>query len=240
MSTSSIETSTNFTQSQLDELRKPLDKRLISERKGGRGKVKYLEGHVVIDQADRIFGYGNWGYKPLSLEQVVIHDPLTGEAVGVQYEAVVELVVHGCEPIVDVGSQPVAVWNVEDHVTAKRIGEADAKHTQIDLETPPTWAERKVARTALMDAHENARKGAMTDGLKRCLRAYGEQFGNSSYGDGTKTQQVSRPATAEQLKRLGAWAAKLNHEIPGDLTEESATTLLRQWYDEYQQRKKAS
>jgi recombination DNA repair RAD52 pathway protein len=49
-----------FTAEQLAELRKPLDRRLISERKGGHGKVKYLQGRVVIDQADRIFGYGCW------------------------------------------------------------------------------------------------------------------------------------------------------------------------------------
>jgi hypothetical protein len=40
-----------FTAEQLAELRKPLDRRLISERKGEHGKVKYLQGRVVIDQA---------------------------------------------------------------------------------------------------------------------------------------------------------------------------------------------
>ena len=32
--------------------------------------------------------------------------------------------------------------------------------------------------------HETAHKGAVTDALKRALRSYGDQFGNSLYGDG--------------------------------------------------------
>src|SRR5258708_21058575 len=61
-----------------------------------------------------------------------------------------------------------------------------------------------------MDAHENARKGAVTAVLKSALRGYGEQFGNSLYGDGTKTQQASRPATVEQLKHINAFCERLN------------------------------
>ena len=33
------------------------------------------------------------------------------------------------------------------------------------------------------EGHETAFKGAVTDALKRALRGYGEQFGNSLYGD---------------------------------------------------------
>ena len=114
------------------------------------------------------------------------------------------------ELVVDSGSQPVTVWNVEDHVMAQRIDSAEHKHTEIDMDSPPTWAEKKAARTASMDAHENARKGAVPDVLKSALRGYGEQFGNSLYGDGTKTQQASRPATVEQLKHINAFCERLN------------------------------
>ena len=45
-------------------LRQPLDSELVSQRKGRGGRVfDYLEGHVVIDQANRIFGFGGWGYE---------------------------------------------------------------------------------------------------------------------------------------------------------------------------------
>ena len=43
-------------------LNQPLDPGLVSQRKGRGGRVfDYLEGHVVIDQANAIFGYGAWG-----------------------------------------------------------------------------------------------------------------------------------------------------------------------------------
>ena len=45
-------------------LSQPIDSALVSQRKGRGGKFfDYLEGHVVIDQANRIFGYGGWGYE---------------------------------------------------------------------------------------------------------------------------------------------------------------------------------
>ena len=41
-----------------------LDPALVSQRKGRAGRsFDYLEGHVVIDQANRIFGFGGWGYE---------------------------------------------------------------------------------------------------------------------------------------------------------------------------------
>ena len=44
-------------------LGQPLDPALASQRKGRAGRsYDYLEGHAVIDQANRIFGFGGWGY----------------------------------------------------------------------------------------------------------------------------------------------------------------------------------
>ena len=64
-------------------LGQPLDPELVSQRKGRGGKsFDYLEGHAVIDQANRIFGYGGWGYElvgDVTLRQVETIDPQTGE-----------------------------------------------------------------------------------------------------------------------------------------------------------------
>ena len=38
----------------------PIDPSLVATRWDG---AKYLEGYVVIEQANRIFGLGNWGYR---------------------------------------------------------------------------------------------------------------------------------------------------------------------------------
>ena len=173
-----------YSSQQLSELNKPLDPRLISQRKGGYNRnLVYIAGHNAIDQANRIFGYGNWAYKPLSLEQVVLIDPLTQEAVGIEYKAEVELIVRGAvAPIVDVGSQPVATWNVEDQIMQRRL-KAAGNGGKVN-ESPFTLIEKREARAVIVEAHEQAKKGAVTDALKRALRAFGNQFGNELYGDG--------------------------------------------------------
>ena len=166
-----------FTPEQIAELDKPLPKPLISSRKGTGKMLSYIEGHDAIDQANRIFGYGNWAYRTLSCEQTVLLDPVTGEPVGVAYKAQVELTVRGAHgPMVEVGSQPVAAWNVTDVVMSRR--------KQGDDSPIQAW-EKVTAQRTIVEAHEHAEKGAVTDAMKRALRTYGAQFGNGLYGDGT-------------------------------------------------------
>jgi len=167
----------SFTEQQLKELDKSLSPLLISTRKGGNGTdLKYIEGHDAIDQANRIFGYGEWGYKVMKCQCVPILDPTTGEAIGVTYEAEVELTVSGCIPVCDVGQQACSVWNIVDVVMSRR--------RESKPDDPITAYERTAAQRTIVDAHEVARKGAVTDAMKRCLRTFGAQMGNSLYGDG--------------------------------------------------------
>jgi recombination DNA repair RAD52 pathway protein len=173
-----------FDEKQLKELDKALDKRFISDRKGASGrKLRYLEGHDAIDQADRLFGYGQWGYEVLACEQTIIHDLLTGEGIGIAYKAKVRLDVRGCIPVFEVGSQPVAVASIEDHIMSKRRKDASERKGEID-DSPFNPFEIALARTIIMESHEQAEKGAVTDAVKRALRTFGEQFGNGLYGDG--------------------------------------------------------
>lgn len=197
-----------FSQGQLNELDKPLDMRLISKRKGGFGKMlSYIEGHDAIDQANRIFGYANWCYRPLSVEQVVLLDPLSGEAVGIEYKSQVELTVRGAiGPIIDIGSQPVATWNVEDQIMQRRLKAANGGKVN---ESEFTLIEKREARAVIVEAHEQAKKGAVTDALKRALRAFGNQFGNGLYGDGhvdlSEPEPTSRTVVnAVQTKQIAA------------------------------------
>lgn len=190
-----------FDQKQLDLLEDDLDPRLVSERKGGgNSTLSYIEGHHAIDQANRVFGFGNWAYRPLSIEQKVIHDILTGEAVGVMYEATIELMVRGCiAPIVEVGTQPVASWNVMDVAMSRR-----KKDKTGDLEP---W-EITAARRTIVDAHEMARKGCITDGMKRCMRTFGNQFGNSLYGDGPIDFTPAGPIEEIKKKWIATFSVK--------------------------------
>ena len=133
------------------KLSQPLDEDLVSYRKGRKGRTfAYLEGHTAIDQANRIFGYGGWGYEltgPVELHESEKVDAKTGETTRIRaYSASVRVTVPGSPSRTDVGF----VALVEDTV----------------------------------EGHETAMKGAVTDALKRALRGYGDQFGNSLSGDG--------------------------------------------------------
>ena len=46
------------------ELERPIDPALVSHRRGRGGKTfSYIEGHVAIAEANRVFGFGGWGYE---------------------------------------------------------------------------------------------------------------------------------------------------------------------------------
>ena len=133
-------------------LEQPLDPALVSQRQGrGNRYYEYIEGHTVIDQANRIFGYGGWGYElvgDVSLRRIEKVDVRTGEVkVNYAYSAPVRVNVVGAPPRTDIGFHVVTDDNPE--------------------------------------GHETAAKGAVTDGLKRALRSFGDRFGNGLYGDQT-------------------------------------------------------
>ena len=106
-----------------DALRQSLETALVSQRKGRGGKsFDYLEGHVVIDQANRIFGYGGWGYELVgdaTLRRIETVDTSTGEVkVSLGYSAPVRVTVAGALPRTDIGFNAVAEDNADGHETA--------------------------------------------------------------------------------------------------------------------------
>ena len=111
-------------------LGEPLDPEMVSRREGRGGKLyDYLEGHVVIDQANRIFGYGGWGYElvgDVTLRRVESVDSRTGEVkVASAYSAPVRVTVAGALPRTDVGVHPVAEDTVDGHDTAMKAAVTD-------------------------------------------------------------------------------------------------------------------
>ena len=108
-----------------EALGQPIDPALVSQRKGRGGRVfDYLEGHAVIDQANRIFGYGGWGYElvgDVTLRRIETVDPQTGEVTVSQgYSAPVRVTVAGALPRTDLGVHPVAEDNLDGHDTAMK------------------------------------------------------------------------------------------------------------------------
>ena len=104
-------------------LGQPLDPALVSQRKGRAGRTyDYLEGHAVIDQANRIFGFGGWGYElagDVTLRQIENVDTKTGEVKRTSfYSAPVRVTVPGAPPRTDIGFNAVAEDNADGHETA--------------------------------------------------------------------------------------------------------------------------
>ena len=134
----------------VNALQQPLDPALVSQRQGRANRwYDYIEGHTVIDQANRIFGYGGWGYElvgDVSLRRIEKVDVSTGQLrVTFAYSAPVRVSVNGAPSRTDIGF----------HIVTE--------------DTP--------------EGHDTACKGAVTDGLKRALRSFGDRFGNGLYGD---------------------------------------------------------
>ena len=104
-------------------LGQPIDSAIVSRRQGRGGKsFDYLEGHAVIAQANRIFGYGGWGYElveNVTLRRIETVDPQTGEVKVEQgYSAPVRVTVAGALPRTDIGVHPVAEETFDGHDTA--------------------------------------------------------------------------------------------------------------------------
>ena len=112
-------------------LAQPLDPALVLQRKGRAGRTyDYLEGHVVIEQANRIFGHGGWGYDivgDVALHEIETVDHKTGEVRRDQaYAAKVKVNVPGAPSRTDVGFHAVAEETVEGHETAYKGAVTDA------------------------------------------------------------------------------------------------------------------
>ena len=192
-------------------LSQPLDPSLVSQRKGRAGRTfSYIEGHTAIDEANRVFGFGGWGFElveNVSLRRIETVDTQTGEVkVTHAYSAPVRVTVPGAPPRTDIGFHAVT------------------------------------DETA--DGHETALKGAVTDGLKRALRSFGDRFGNGLYGDpstssGEARQPVSAsprpervPAPAPANGRSGQGQANRNESQAQTLRKRLIEIAVEQGFDE--------
>ena len=104
-------------------LSQPLDPALLSRRKGRAGRTyDYLEGHVVIDQANKLFGFGAWGYElvgEVTLRRIEVVDAKTGDVkVHQGYSAPVRVTVSGAQARTDIGFHAVTEENPDGHDTA--------------------------------------------------------------------------------------------------------------------------
>ena len=95
------------------QLAAPLDPSLVAQRKGRAGHTyAYLAGRVAIQQANRLLGFGGWGYDlvgEVTPRELTTRDAQTGAVEhATAYTATVRLTVPGVPPRTDVGFQVVA------------------------------------------------------------------------------------------------------------------------------------
>jgi hypothetical protein len=175
-----------LSQEVLDLLAQPLDAALVRERAREDGTVfAYLEGEVVLSQANRIFGHGGWGAEVIGeprYQPVEVVDPSSGEVLALGFYIVaVRVTVSGCQPKGDVGS---------GFVTERTL-----------------------------EGHSNAAKAAVTDGIKRAFRQFGQQFGSNL--NERRPGSLASPAKLDELRqRVLALSSRLG-------VDESRT---REWF----------
>ena len=78
-----------------------------------------------------------------------------------------------------------------------------------------------IAKT-LADAHENGAKEAVTDGIKRTLRSFGNQFGNSLYDksrqhqNAQQPQQIAPPPQQQYQQQQQSQPTQISNNTPQD------------------------
>lgn len=158
-----------FNGKQVAQLNAKLSSEHIKAREQGKGKVSYLEGFTVIGMANEIFGFGNWSYRATDL--TVIQDEIVQVPVKDEKGNMVKDEKTGDwkrRPQVNIGYRAtveVEVWS-QDRQHSVKFSDVGFGNGNFGTR---------------FDAHELAAKEAVTDGFKRALRAFGNQFGNSLY-----------------------------------------------------------
>ena len=104
-------------------LGQPIDSALVSQRRGRAGRTfSYIEGHTAISEANRVFGFGGWGFElveNVTLRQIETVDTQTGEVKTVNaYTAPVRVTVPGAPPRTDIGFHAVTDETADGHETA--------------------------------------------------------------------------------------------------------------------------
>ena len=63
-----------FTKEQVEELKQPIDPKVVAFRKQGNMQLAYLESWYVINEANRIFGFDGWWSETVQLDCVQSDD----------------------------------------------------------------------------------------------------------------------------------------------------------------------
>lgn len=165
----------------LDKLNQPLDAGLVQDRPVGSGRrAKYLSGHVVIDQANKVFGFGGWNYR-----LVAGPEPVHGIRPLRKDKKTGEVIEEGGPGVVGYRATVIVMVSVfSDDPAPGDVCRTDVGFAALIGQGP--------------DDHDLAMKSAVTDAMKRAFRTFGSQFGNDLYaskqsGEPQKSHTQTRP-----------------------------------------------
>jgi len=167
-----------FNDKQIQALSHEIDPSRVKQRSKGNITLSYIEGHDLLDTANRIFGYGNWSYTVTSLEQVSQELNQNQNHI-ICYKAVVNV-------------------SVQDLQHSKQVNREDVGFGS------------GIAKT-LADAHEGGAKEAVTDAIKRAMRSFGNQYGLSLYGGGSKPQSSYHSSNTQTSYQQQPTPQQINH-----------------------------
>ena len=95
-----------FDKKQLDILNQELDSSRIKTRDKGNISLSYIEGHDVIETANKVFGFGNWSYSISKLEHVSQEQNQNQNQV-ICYKAIIKVLIHSENHTLDVSREDV-------------------------------------------------------------------------------------------------------------------------------------
>ena len=171
----------------VERLREPLDVSRIKTRKApGGGVVPYIEGHDAISQANEIFEFA-WSMEIVGPIQHIATEPRPKY----EYDKAKKRRVPVTDEDGNQVFEPTGLYFATVAITAYGVTHSDVGRCSHTGNTP--------------EAHEMAIAGAVTDAMKRALRQFGDQFGNSLYD---KESEAFKQATDGNA----AWAGELTLE----------------------------
>jgi len=168
----------------LQKLKEPLaSEHVLTREAANNQKLSYLPAHYIIEQANSIFGFGEWSTEIMSLRQVD----------KTEYE----------KPPYNAGDKPKPMISISYLCDLKLTVHNKTSHEDTGFGNGVAGA----TAHGIASCIELASKEAVTDALKRCLRYYGNQFGLSLYDKTEQPQtlpeiEAARIVTDEQLKQL--------------------------------------
>lgn len=169
-----------------DNLQKALDAELPEGYSHNLQGKDYLAGYIVIEQANRLFGYDNWGYKITRNPELLKETDLNGNPY-LYYIAQVE----------------TWVQLQDKKITREDVGFGEVTYTK-------PYTDQKTNKPAGGKPQlDVAMKGSVTDALKRALRAWGNQFGNSLYDREDKLTTIQATISTAEEQALAPHVQKI-------------------------------